>query len=300
MEYACNLYFSFVFLILVEILVYSDGEGASVNCVTMTIASLRDAVSRTSLPHTVRTTSSEEVVGSKWRALCRLLVMPGGKDLPYCKELDGPGNQQITSFVKEGGSYLGICAGAYYGSAFVEFAKGDPDMEVLGPRELAFFPVTAKGPVFPGYSYETNEGAHCAGVAVTKAGAKILGPSEEYFSLFYNGGCNFVPRGSEGEDQQYQVMMTYTGHSEPRPQDSSPSNVWPSPGVIGGRVGKGKVILSGLHFEASAQLLEECYHGDDYITTLIPILKLSEHQRQRVFDSCIQYLLNVTSYHSVS
>lgn len=275
-----------------EILVYSDeGVGASINCVTMTIASLRETVSRTNLPHTVRTTTSEELVGSNWRCLCRLLVMPGGRDLPYCKELDGPGNQQISRFVEEGGSYLGICAGAYYGSAYVEFAKGDPNMEIVGPRELAFFPVTARGPVFPGYSYNTNKGAHAAGVVVTKEGGEMLGLSEEPLSLFYNGGCNFASRGNGKGSRPYQVILTYTGHSEPRPPDPSP-NMSSTPGLIGGSVGKGKVMLSGLHFEASVSLLEECYHGDDYVTTLLPILKLSEQQRQHIFDACILYLLN--------
>ena len=217
--------------------------------------------------------------------------MPGGRDLPYCKELDGAGNQEIGQFVKEGGSYLGICAGAYYGSAYVEFAKGDPHMEVIGPRELAFLPVTAKGPVFPGYSYETNAGAHAAGVVVTKAGGEMLGLSEESLSLFYNGGCNFFPRGSKEGDQLYQVLLEYTGHSEPHPPDPSP-DVAATAGLIGGHVGEGKVMLSGLHFEASVPLLEECYHGDNYITPLLPILKQSEHQRQTLFDACILYLLN--------
>lgn len=271
---------------------YSDGGvGASDNCVTMTTASLRDTISRANLPHTVRTTTSEELVGSNWRDSCRLLVMPGGRDLPYCKELDGMGNQMISHFVKEGGSYLGICAGAYYGSAYVEFAKGDPHMEVVGPRELAFFPVTAKGPVFPGYSYETNAGAHSAGGMVTKVGGEVLGLPEESLSLFYNGGCNFFSRGSKEGNLPYQELLCYTGNSEPHPPDPSP-NVSATAGLIGGHVGEGKVILSGLHFEASVPLLEKCYHGDDYITPLLPVLKKSEHQRQTLFDACILYLLN--------
>lgn len=271
-----------------EILVYTDdGEGASINCVTMTTSSLRDTVSRANLPHTVRTTSSEELVGSKWREGCGLLVMPGGRDLPYCRELNGKGNEQIGSFVREGGSYLGICAGAYFASAYVEFAKGDPSMEILGPRELAFFPVTAKGPVFPGYSYKNNAGAQAAEVAPTKAGGQVLGISGAPFSLFYNGGCNFVPR---GDGRPYQVMVTYTGHSEPSPTPKVASTA----GVIGGNVGEGRVILSGLHFEASAALLEECYHGDDHVTKLLPTLKASEHKRQELFDSCVQYLLKPT------
>ena len=52
-------------------------------------------------------------------------------------------------YVKSGGSYLGLCAGAYYGCARVVFEPGTP-LEVVGGRELQFFPGTARGAAFPG------------------------------------------------------------------------------------------------------------------------------------------------------
>ncbi|MEW5299670.1 MAG: hypothetical protein WDW36_002662 [Sanguina aurantia] len=70
--------------------------------------------------------------------------MPGGADLPYCRLLNGQGNNMITEYVKGGGSYLGLCAGAYYGCSSVEFEPGS-SMEVSGDRELAFFPGVAVG-----------------------------------------------------------------------------------------------------------------------------------------------------------
>jgi len=45
------------------------------------------------------------------------------------------------------GSFLGICAGGYYGSKFVEYQMGKVD-EIKGERELEFFPGIARGPVF--------------------------------------------------------------------------------------------------------------------------------------------------------
>ena len=80
--------------------------------------------------------------------------MPGGADLPYCTHLNGHGNSLIRGFVESGGSYLGLCAGAYYGCGHVEFELGNPSMEVQGPRELRFFPGTAKGSVYKGFDYE--------------------------------------------------------------------------------------------------------------------------------------------------
>jgi len=44
---------------------------------------------------------------------------------------------------------LGLCAGAYYGCARVVFEPGTP-LEVVGDRELAFFPGVARGAAFPG------------------------------------------------------------------------------------------------------------------------------------------------------
>lgn len=88
-----------------------------------------------------------------------MLVMPGGADLPYCRHLNGAGNQLISDFVKiQGGAYLGLCAGAYYGCSRVEFEAGS-DIEVVGDRELGFYPGTARGSIYPGFDYQSEKGA---------------------------------------------------------------------------------------------------------------------------------------------
>ena len=76
-----------------------------------------------------------------------LFVMPGGADLYYCEKLNGAGNSIIRRYVETGGSYLGICAGAYYACTDIEWAKGT-DQEISGPRELGFAKGIAKGPVY--------------------------------------------------------------------------------------------------------------------------------------------------------
>jgi biotin--protein ligase len=87
------------------------------------------------------------VILGSWANDAALFVIPGGADLPYCQLLNGAGNKAILEYVREGGAYLGICAGSYYAGNFVEFAKGT-DLEILGPRELAFFSGTVEGPTF--------------------------------------------------------------------------------------------------------------------------------------------------------
>jgi hypothetical protein len=55
----------------------------------------------------------------------------------------------VTGFVNSGGSYLGLCAGAYYACSRVQFEEGSR-LQVVGDRELAVFPGIACGAAYPG------------------------------------------------------------------------------------------------------------------------------------------------------
>lgn len=65
-----------------------------------------------------------------------------------------------AEFVHAGGRYLGLCAGAYYGCARVVFEPGTP-LEVVGDRELAFFPGIARGAAFPGEVQKLQLAGYC-------------------------------------------------------------------------------------------------------------------------------------------
>jgi len=104
------------------------------------VQNLLDSLRRTLEPYLkVQLISAADLLEGSWTDGCVMLAVPGGADLPYCRELNGRGNQVIRDFVEGGGSYLGLCAGAYYASSRVEFEIGT-QMEVAGPRELSFFP----------------------------------------------------------------------------------------------------------------------------------------------------------------
>ncbi|KAF6259598.1 biotin-protein ligase [Scenedesmus sp. NREL 46B-D3] len=109
-----------------------------------------------------RTVPAELLDGS-WTSEAALLVMPGGADMPYCNRLNGRGNSLIKSFVHSGGSYLGLCAGAYYACSHVRFEEGSR-LQVVGDRELAFFPGIACGAAYPGFDYQTEAGAVAADI----------------------------------------------------------------------------------------------------------------------------------------
>lgn len=191
----------------------------------------------------------------------RLLIMPGGRDIPYHQKLSGAGNRELKHFCQNGGSYLGICAGAYYGSAEIEFEKNCP-LEVLGDRELGFFPGKAIGP-----AYGSNTFCY-----TSQKGAKAAHLSSSLF-CYYNGGCYFA--GAE-EKNNTTILARY-------------EDIMGKPAaIIECGFGKSKAILSGVHFEYSYLDLPP---KNKYLKPIIPKLKQSEAARLKLFDQLLQRLL---------
>ncbi|KAK9825704.1 hypothetical protein WJX81_008129 [Elliptochloris bilobata] len=97
------------------------GDGAGSRSVLSAVESLRAALP---LDAQVEAFREEDLLSGDWADDCALLVMPGGADLPFCRRLNGAGNALIRGYVERGGSYLGLCAGAYYACRRVEFEIG--------------------------------------------------------------------------------------------------------------------------------------------------------------------------------
>jgi biotin--protein ligase len=182
----------------------------------------------------------DAIIKEPWTATCALLVMPGGADLGYCRTLNGEGNRRIAQFVERGGSYFGFCAGGYYASKRCEFEVGNKRLEVVGDRELAFFPGTCRGLAFPGFVYHSEEGARDAELRVDK---KILneGAVPEVFRTYYNGGGVFVDA-PKFKDKGVDILASYTQKLNIDPGEGSAA-------VVYCKVGEGAAILTGPHPE---------------------------------------------------
>lgn len=192
------------------------------------------------------------ILNTSWEETCSLLIMPGGKDKPYHAALQGEGCRRIRRFVENGGGYLGICAGAYFGAKNIEFDLGFP-LEVCEERQLAFFPGKAVGPAFGKgtFDYDSQKGARAA---------KLKSGYGE-FHVYYNGGCTF-----EGSFSTCKVLAWYA--DLPR----SP------PAIVECSIGKGKAILSGVHLEMTTDSLQA---NDPFLAKIIPLLAASETVRKR-------------------
>ncbi len=240
-----------------NVLVYA-GRGTSELCVKLTMSSLRKSIGR---GYEVKAVDASTLTNDPWETNCALLVIPGGRDLPYVEDLSGLASKRIKRYVSEyGGSYLGICAGAYFGCREIEFDKDGP-FEVTGSRPLQFFNGVAYGPI-GAFKYDSHEGA--SAIKLNKAGQIIR--------AYCNGGCWFEPfAGSE--------VITIAAYENGEHA------------IVFAKAGKGKVLLSGSHIEFSASELES-------IRNELPFdlqeLILDDEQRGALWNECLAKLeLNV-------
>ena len=205
-----------------NVLVY-NGPGVSQTSLLHTVSSLKALL----VPHfAVQTVSAAALASQPWSDACALLVLPGGRDLPYMTSLATATNS-IKSYVKNGGAFLGICAGAYYASRRVEWETGTR-LEVSGDRPLAFFDGVCKGCVYPGFTYDSESGARA--VAVEDAD-----DAETMHGMYFNGGGEFIgtPKGAT-------VLAKYA-------EEEGQGKI----AAVRCRVGKGFAILWGTHPEYS-------------------------------------------------
>lgn len=192
----------------------------------------------------VQLVTPKQIKDEPWANNCALLVFPGGRDLPYLFDLSPKGNRRIREWVEQGGRYLGICAGAYYACGSIEFQVGTP-LEVTGERELAFFPGVCRGTVFPGFKYDSDDGARECDLTLNRAAWRDHWPqSPETCEVWYNGGGAFfasdAAASSSSSSRSFEVLATY-----------SQVEGTPAAGVLC-HVRQGKAVLWGTHPEHSS------------------------------------------------
>jgi biotin--protein ligase len=204
-----------------DVFIYT-GPGTSPLAVRHTAASLRQLLPQ----HRLLSIGPQRLAKAEWATRAAVLVLPGGRASAYNQALAGPANAQIKEYVQSGGSYLGLCAGGYYAAQRVEFAVGEPGIEVVGSRPLGFFPGVCHGPLLPNFSYVTQWGT--AAVRLQPQGAAV----------YYHGGGAFL------EAQRYDTVEVMARYSLP-PYGAA---------IVACQVGLGVAVLTGVHPEFMPRL----------------------------------------------
>lgn len=210
----------------------------------------------------ISTIQANELIYGDWENEAALLIVPGGRDIPYHEKLKGKANQRIRNYIESGGKYLGICAGAYYGSKNIVFEEGKKH-EVIAQRELGFFPGTARGSMYPQvpFHYQGHRSAYPTKLKI----------EDEILYTYYNGGCYFE------EAHIFKDRVQSLAHYDDVELENASA-------IVLCQVGKGKALLSGVHIEVSPMFCK----GKENV-----FKKLSQNEEKRMayFEKLIGFLI---------
>ncbi len=201
---------------IIKVLIYS-GTGASANCVNglktaLTIANTNKLVSGVTFSYATSTKLTSTILAGY-----DLLMMPGGSGGSVY--LNTISKSVIQNFVKNGGGYMGICAGAYSAAAHTD---GYYNGWGIAPH------VYAKAVNYEGKTTMT----------ITSTGAQVLKRSGTITLAHYNGAAMYLKTSGAKIFGTYADSKTgYKGYAD----------------IIGDFYGNGRTVLIGSHPELSPQ-----------------------------------------------
>lgn len=212
--------------------------------------------------------NSHQLILDNWENQCCLLVIPGGADSFYHQLLSGVGCRKIRDYVERGGSYLGLCAGAYFATRAFEFDRGG-ELEILATRELSFFPGCAIGPAYGvgTYRYDSHYGARASKLSCYIDGA----PSQ--VSVYSNGAPYFL--GDKDDLKDVSILARYLDiEGEPA-------------AIVECQVFKGKAILCGPYPIFSLNCLDA---NNEFIRSILSELETHDDNRRQLVSQILHRL----------
>ena len=241
---------------------YADKGGAQYNVAAM----LKYAPEYEVVPLSAADIASGALEGND------MLLMPGGGSKTEFEALGPAGQEAVKRFVREGGGYFGICAGAFLvrqsevGLGLVPFMDDKPE------HYRGWAPMKIK---------------------LTDEGRKTFEGSEDVRTVMYWGGPVFVPGGGV-EDSDVKVLAEYAGRLVNTSSAKPVKTMIGKGAILGGRVGRGKIFAQGPHPE-----MWECNHdlvraGFKYLTGAAPS-KVNLPRRRGAKSALVKFSLDETS-----
>ncbi len=215
--------------------VYLDkGAGPSVNDLLRALGKF-DQVSVTKL--------TAEQIRSGGLAGLDILMHPGGSGGEQGRNLDEPGREKIRGFVREGGGFIGICAGAYLASSDYKWSLNILDAKVVDREHWA-------------------RGIGTVDIELTPAGHETLRTTNQKFPIHYAQGPLLAPAGRP-EIEDYEEMATFKSEIA---KNGAPEGVMIGTTAIArGRFGQGRVICFSPRPEMTAGLEAFVQDAIDYV-----------------------------------
>jgi glutamine amidotransferase-like uncharacterized protein len=162
------------------------------------------------------------------------LVVPGGSAGMEARSMGTEAREEVRRFVKDGGIYMGVCAGAYLASR-----QSDSYLGLLPLRTLD-----------SSHWYRVSDGVR-VDVELTPLGMEVFGLSQRAVRIVYENGPIFALPETP-PDQSFAVLGTF--RSEVVASDGEPGVMIGAPASILCRYGRGIVLILSPHPEATPGL----------------------------------------------
>ncbi len=198
--------------------------------------------------------------------------MPGGRATPYIEKLKVQGNQKIIEYVRNGGVYFGICAGAYYASRKVFFETDIKELSIIQECGLNLIDANAIGTLYKElnispYTMDFN--------SIAPVKVRWLKDNQSH-TASYHGGPYFSPIAGS----RLQVLAEYELNGKSLPAAVMQPH------------GQGIAIASGLHIEDSGKslrrILFDLRKEKARAETVINVLEAEEPSRRALFEKLMQ------------
>ncbi len=174
---------------------------------------------------TITRVKPEEIVAKGLKEY-DVIVFSGGSGSAQAKSLGEEGREKVREFVREGGGYVGICAGAYLACSNFSWGLGVLNASTVSSKWMR------------GSGFVEQE--------VTVDGQPILGTVEGVFKVRYNNGPIIKP-GDRADLPAYRPLALFRTEVA---KNGAPEGIMVnSPAQAAGEYGKGRVFISSPHPE---------------------------------------------------
>jgi glutamine amidotransferase-like uncharacterized protein len=171
-----------------------------------------------------------------------VIVFPGGNAQQQSVLLGEHGKEVTRDFVRNGGGFVGICAGAFFAASNSSYG-----LDLINVQSLS------KNRDVPGHGMLSMAARNAGSVSMefTKAGKAVFDYPEEIISVCYSGGPILSPAGRP--DLPFFVSLA-DYRTEVFDYDDQKGTMINTPAIVASRFGNGRVILVSPHLEMTSDL----------------------------------------------
>ena len=172
-----------------------------------------------------------------------VLIHPGGSGGGQGRHLKEDGRENIRKFIRQGGGYIGICAGAYLASADYSWSLNVLDAKVLDRKHWA-------------------RGKGMVEITLTDMGQQALRSKEQQLTIYYAQGPLLAPH-NHPNIADYETIATYKTEIA---KNGAPEGIMKgTTAIAAGQYGHGRVFCFSPHPEMTKGLEPLVHYAIDQV-----------------------------------